>query len=89
MALEAAVCHTVDPLAQTALLANVPCNESLVWFKVSVFCYTINTRPLFATPLRYPAVAVSQGDPAASVPKDQLLHHETQQLIDGGDLGMG
>lgn len=27
-----------------ALLANVHCNVSLVWFEPSVVCYTINTR---------------------------------------------
>ena len=33
----------IHSFAQTALLANVHCNESLVWFKASGFCYTINT----------------------------------------------
>jgi hypothetical protein len=33
----------VYPFAQIALLANIHCNESLVWFKASGFCYTINT----------------------------------------------
>lgn len=35
--------HTVYPLAQTDLLANVYYNESLIWFKASVSCYTVNT----------------------------------------------
>lgn len=39
---EAAVCHTVHP-CPTVLLANVPCNESLVWFKATGFCHSINT----------------------------------------------
>ena len=32
-----------------SLLANVHCNESLVWFEASGFCYTINSRssPVF------------------------------------------
>ena len=37
------VCHPVYHLAQTDLLANVHCNESLIWFKAFGFCYTINT----------------------------------------------
>ena len=45
MTLGAAVCHTVSPFAQTALLVNVHCNESLVWFKASGFCYTISAGP--------------------------------------------
>jgi hypothetical protein len=37
------VCSTVYTLfAQTVFLANVLCNESLVWFETSDFCYTIN-----------------------------------------------
>jgi hypothetical protein len=45
VALGASACHTV-PFAQTVLLANAHCNESLVWFKASGCCYTINTGPL-------------------------------------------
>lgn len=39
----ATVCHTVCPLAQTALLANVYHDVSLTWFEISGFCYAINT----------------------------------------------
>lgn len=35
-------CHPVYPLAQTALLANVRYNESLVWFEAPDFCYTLS-----------------------------------------------
>ena len=45
VALGAVSCHAVYPFVQTALLANVHCNELLVWFKASGFWYTINTRP--------------------------------------------
>jgi len=34
---------TIYSSVRTSLLANVHCNESLVWFKASGFCYTINT----------------------------------------------
>lgn len=37
------VCYTVYPLTQIVLLANVHCNELLVWFKASGFWYTIKT----------------------------------------------
>ena len=40
------VCHTVYPFAQRAFHANVCCNEALVQFEVSGFCYTINTGSL-------------------------------------------
>lgn len=45
VALGAAVCHAVDPSAQTALLENVHCNEALVWFEACEFSYTINPGP--------------------------------------------
>jgi hypothetical protein len=35
--------QSVYTFAQTGLLANVHCKESLVWLEVSGFCYTINT----------------------------------------------
>lgn len=41
MALGAWVCHTVHPVVQSALLANVHCNESLIWFKASGFLNAI------------------------------------------------
>ena len=37
--------HTVNPFIHIALLASVHCKESLVWFKASGFCYTIDTGP--------------------------------------------
>jgi hypothetical protein len=37
------VCHSVYPFVYTSLLANIHCNESMVWFVASGFCYTINT----------------------------------------------
>jgi hypothetical protein len=36
------VCHMVHPFVSTFYLANVCCNQSLVWFEASGFCYTIN-----------------------------------------------
>lgn len=42
--MENVVCSSVSvnlPFAQTALIADVHCNESLVRFEVSGFCYTI------------------------------------------------
>jgi hypothetical protein len=39
------VCHTAYSFVHTSFLANVLCNESLVCFKASGFCYTISTGP--------------------------------------------
>lgn len=36
------MCHTLYVFAQTSLLAKVHCNELLVWFEASGFCYTTN-----------------------------------------------
>lgn len=35
------VSHSIYPLVHT-LLSNVHCNESLVWYKVSDFCYSVD-----------------------------------------------
>ena len=35
--------HTVYALVHMSVLVSVHYKESLVWFKVSVFCYTIDT----------------------------------------------
>lgn len=43
-ALGTVVCQTVYPFVQLALLANVHCNESLVWFKASAVWYTTITK---------------------------------------------
>lgn len=40
------VCPTVYPLSKSLL--NAHCNESLVWFTASGFCYPINTRTSFS-----------------------------------------
>jgi len=48
-------CPIEYPLAQTALLINVHCSESLVCFEASGFCYSINTE--FSSGLMY------HGDP--------------------------
>ena len=42
---------------------------------------------LIKTPLGYPAVVQSHGDPVALVLQDQL-HHVLQQLTDGADVGV-
>ena len=45
--MEAIVCHyiypTIYPFVHTSLLANVHCNQSLLSFEASGFCYSINT----------------------------------------------
>jgi len=38
-------CPTIYPTVPTSSLANVHCNESLVWFEISGFCDTINIGP--------------------------------------------
>ena len=53
-------------------LAKVHCNESLVWFKISGFCHTINWT-VAKISLYYLAVAQSPSDPAALVLEDCLL----------------
>jgi hypothetical protein len=40
---EAVVCPTADPFVHTSLLANIHCNDLLVWYEASGFCYSINT----------------------------------------------
>lgn len=56
-------------VTQTSLLANVHCNESLVWFKASGFCYTINTGSSLGwlSDILF-IVALCDGDPAAYTP---------------------
>ena len=56
------VCYTVNPFAHIDSLANVHCNESLVWFKVSGFCYTINTGFSLGLLSRHPAIALCHRD---------------------------
>jgi hypothetical protein len=78
-------------------LADVHYNESLVWFEASGFCSTVNAGSS-ETPLGYPAVALSHGDPAALDLQDQPFHIP-EQLIGGVgvmegqlkvlDLGLG
>lgn len=41
VALEGLVCHTVT-ISHIALVANIHCNETWLWFKASGFCYSIN-----------------------------------------------
>ncbi|KAL6082068.1 hypothetical protein STEG23_003122, partial [Scotinomys teguina] len=55
--------------------------------ETSGFCYH-RYWTLTQTPLGYPAVALSHGDPAASVLQDWPLHHGLQQFIDGVDIGV-
>jgi hypothetical protein len=66
--IDAVACHSVSHsilFVHTSSLANVHCNESLVWFKASGFWDTINvvsSRELLPS---YPVVAPYRGDPAA------------------------
>jgi hypothetical protein len=55
---------TVYPFAQTAFLANVHCNESLVQFEASGFCYAINTGVSLRL-IGYPVVVLYHGVLAA------------------------
>lgn len=43
LTVEATVCHTVYPFAQTTSLTNAHCSKILVWFQVSGLCSTVNT----------------------------------------------
>jgi hypothetical protein len=56
------VCHAVYHFAQTAFLANVHCNESLVWFKDSA---TLSILDPPQDSSGHPAVTLCHGDPAA------------------------
>jgi hypothetical protein len=56
------MCPSAYPVVHTSLLANVYCNELLVWYKVScllLYQYWILTGTL----LGYPVVALCHGDP--------------------------
>jgi len=77
------VCHRTS--VHRSLLANVHCNESLVWFEVSSFYqYWIVT----GAPLRYPVFALCHGGPSALDLQDWPFH-TLQQIIDGVDIGVG
>ena len=86
------MCHHhpgyVKPFAQTVLLANVHCSESLVWFEASGFCYTINTGSslglLLDTLLSPCVMEILQLWFSARV-----ALHKLQQFIDGLDVGVG
>lgn len=58
------VCHTIYPFAQTALLANIHCNQLLVWFEAPCLLLYPQHRILTETPLGYPFVTLYHGDPA-------------------------
>lgn len=76
------MCHAVHPLAQTALLVNVHCNESLVWLEP----FVVNTRSspglrlgslLLLGVMEILWFMVLQNGPL----------HVPQQLLDGEDAG--
>jgi hypothetical protein len=54
------VCATTAQLVHTSLLANVHCNDSLVWYEAPGFCYTINTGTSLGLLLVLFCLAVSQ-----------------------------
>jgi hypothetical protein len=86
--LEAAVCHTVYPLLPKIALMNGHCSASLVWFKGSGFCYTINTGSslgLLLDILLLPrAMEILQ-----LYSQDLPLHVPSSSYMDGVDVGGG
>ena len=89
------MCHNVShsilhPFVHTSLLANVHCNESLVWFEASGFCYTINTGSslgLLSDILLLPCVMeILQLWICRTSP---FMHHMLYHCISGGDVGIG
>ena len=78
------MCSTVYASVHTSLIANIHCNESLVWFEASGFCYTINA----GSSQGYPVAVLCRGDPAALNLQD-WPYHTLQQFIDGVDVGVG
>jgi len=74
------------PICPCNLLANVCCNKSLVWFKASGFCYTINTGsslgPLSHILFLPCIIEILQFWSAGTF-------HALQQLIDRVDVGVG
>lgn len=50
--------HMVYHLVHITLLTNIGCNESLVCFKASGFCYTVDTGLSMGVPLSYPLVVL-------------------------------
>ena len=81
------VCPMVFPFAHTCLLTNIHCNESLVWYKASDFCYSINIGTT-GTPLRYAAVALCYEDTIILVLQDCTIY-AVQQFINGVDVRVG
>jgi hypothetical protein len=81
------VCHTVHHFAQRALLANVHCNESLVWFQVYDFCFTINTGYSLRL-LSDNQLLPCDGGLSALYLQDLPLH-VLQEFIDGVNVKMG
>ncbi|KAL6045791.1 hypothetical protein STEG23_014704, partial [Scotinomys teguina] len=75
-------------LEANTLLANVHCNESLVWFKASAFWYTVITGAPAShrnsSGISYPQPTPSLGDPAGIVPQDQSFY-KLLQVLDGAN----
>jgi hypothetical protein len=81
LTVEALVCHTVCPFAQTALLANVHCNE--LWGLVKGFWLLLQYKYwILIRTLQYPVVALCLGDPVALDLYDRSLH-ALEQFIGG------
>lgn len=75
---EAVVSDCVCLFLHTSLLANMHCNESLVWFLISA---TLSS--LSRTACRFPVISLCHGDTEVLNLRDWSLHMH-QQLIDVG-----
>jgi hypothetical protein len=87
---ESIVCHSVShsrPASHTSLLANVPCNESLVCLSQGLWLLLHHQYwNLTGTPLGYPVVTLCHGDPAALDLQGWSLY---PLFKDGLDVGVG
>lgn len=86
--MEAEVCHKVYPFVHTSLLENIHCNESLVWFETSGFCYILSVLDPHWNVSQISCGALCHGDPAALHLQDWPFH-ALQQFIPEVDVGMG
>lgn len=81
------MCPTVYPSVFTSLLADVHCNESLLWFEDCGLCDTISIGSSWGL-LSYFVVAKCQGNSEILKKKDWPIH-VSESLADGVDLEVG
>ena len=81
------MCATVYPSVCTSWHADDHCNESLIWFKVSDLCHTINIGSSPGLLLVYSVVTLCHQVPAALDQQDRLFY-VLQRFTDDVDVGV-